>query len=196
MKLFEKPGCLLMAAGNSIRFGGDKLDACFGGKSLLQRSLESIPADVFSSITAVVQKAEAARLAASYGFCVLLNEKPEKGISRTIRLGTEAMQSCPAILYMTADQPLLTEGDVRQVVSVWQAHPDCIVSAAHNGRRGSPCIFPARFFPELLALEGDTGGSAVLRAHPEALLLAEVREEALFDCDTPEALEALRAFCL
>lgn len=195
MESAKKPGCLLMAAGNSLRFGGEKLEADFGGKSLLRHSLESVPTDVFSSVTVVVRKEEAARLAGSYGFSVLLNDSPEEGISRTIRLGTEAMQSCPAILYLTADQPLLTGADIRQVVSVWQSHPDCIVSAAHDGRRGSPCIFPARFFPELLALKGDTGGSAVLRAHPEALMLAEVPEEALLDCDTPETLEALHLLC-
>ena len=68
----------------------------------------------------------------------------------------------------------------------------CIVGAAHNGHRGNPCLFPARFFPELCALEGDRGGSSVIRRHEDALRLVEAAEPELFDCDTKQALEILR----
>ena len=57
--------------------------------------------------------------------------------------------------------------------------------------RGNPCLFPARFFPELMALEGDRGGSGVIRRHPEALLLLETAERELQDIDTPQALKDL-----
>ena len=53
-------------------------------------------------------------------------------------------------------------------------------------------MFPERFFAELCALTGDVGGSAVVRAHPEALALFEVAGEELADVDTPAALNALR----
>ena len=66
-----------------------------------------------------------------------------------------------------------------------------IVGAGHEGRRGNPNLFPARFFEELMALSGDHGGSSVIRAHEDALLLVETDAEELFDCDTPEALESL-----
>ena len=62
----------------------------------------------------------------------------------------------------------------------------------HGGVRGNPCIFPARFFPELTALEGDRGGSAVIRQYPERYLAVDVPPEALADVDTPEALRAIR----
>ena len=62
----------------------------------------------------------------------------------------------------------------------------------HGGVRGNPCIFPARFFPELMALEGDHGGSAVIRRHEDALTLFEVSPDELRDVDTPMALAALR----
>ena len=66
------------------------------------------------------------------------------------------------------------------------------MSAAHGSHRGNPCLFPARFFPELCALEGDRGGSSVIRRHEDALLLVEADEHELFDCDTKQALEILR----
>ena len=66
-----------------------------------------------------------------------------------------------------------------------------IAALGHGGIRGNPCLFPARFFPELLALEGDQGGGAVIRRHPEALLLLETAAEELRDVDTQAALAEL-----
>ena len=136
---------------------------------------------------------KALELAAQYGFTAILNDAPELGVSRTIFLGTQAMLDCDAILYMVADQPLLQPNSVCAVAERWTREPGCIVGAAHNAKRGNPCIFPKKFFPELLALTGDTGGSRVIRQHEELLRLVEIPPEELYDCDTKRALDALKA---
>ena len=180
-------GCLVMAAGSGSRFGRNKLEAMVDGKSLLRRALEAVPAEEFHRVTVVTQY-DGAALAEDFGFDVVRNDRPEDGLSRTVRLGTEAMADCDAILYQVADQPLLERGTVRRELALFRAHPDCIVGLAHNGVRGNPCVFPRRFFPELTALEGDVGGNVVIRAHPEALLLFEAPAAELRDVDTVEAL--------
>ncbi len=185
-------GCLLMAAGNASRFGENKLTARFDGQSLFSLALAAIPKELFARVTVVSQYPALLEEAARTGFDTILNDRPQDGISRTIRLGTQAMADCAGILYMVADQPLLRAGTVRRVVDVWRAHPECIAAAAHNGNRGNPCLFPARFFPELCALEADRGGSSVIRRHEDALLLVEAGERELFDCDTKQALEILK----
>ena len=181
-------GCLVMAAGCGSRFGRNKLKAEVDGKSLLRRALEAVPAEEFHRITVVTQYDGAAALAESFGFDVVRNDRPQDGLSRTVRLGTEAMADCDAILYQVADQPLLERGTVRRELEFFRAHPDCIVGLSHSGVRGNPCVFPRRFFPELTALEGDVGGNVVIRAHPEALLLFEAPAAELRDVDTVEAL--------
>lgn len=181
-------GCLVMAAGCGSRFGRNKLKAEVDGKSLLRRALEAVPAEEFHRITVVTQYDGAAALAESFGFDVVRNDRPQDGLSRTVRLGTEAMADCDAILYQVADQPLLERGTVRRELEFFRAHPDCIVGLSHGGIRGNPCVFPRRFFPELTALEGDVGGNVVIRAHPEALLLVEAPAAELRDVDTVEAL--------
>lgn len=181
-------GCLVMAAGCGSRFGRNKLEAEVDGKSLLRRALEAVPAEEFHRVTVVTQYDGAAALAESFGFDVVRNDRPQDGLSRTVRLGTEAMADCDAILYQVADQPLLERGTVRRELEFFRAHPDYIVGLSHNGVRGNPCVFPRRFFPELTALEGDVGGNVVIRAHPEALLLFEAPAAELRDVDTVEAL--------
>jgi len=185
-------GCLIMAAGNASRFGENKLTASFAGKSLFSLALAAIPADTFARVTVVSQYPALLQEVEQAGFHAIRNDRPDDGISRTIRLGTEAMADCAGILYMVADQPLLRQETVLRIVQDWRQHPGCIVGAAHNGHRGNPCLFPARFFPELCALEGDRGGSSVIRRHEDALRLVEAAEPELFDCDTKHALEILK----
>ena len=185
-------GCLVMAAGSGSRFGRNKLEAVIDGKTLLRRALEAVPREEFACVTVVTQYDGAAALAEEFGFAVVRNDRPEDGLSRTVRLGTEAMAGCGAIMYQVADQPLLERDTVRREVELFRAHPDRIVGLGHNAVRGNPCIFPRRFFPELMALTGDTGGNVVIRAHPESLLLYETAAAELRDVDTVEALAAIR----
>ena len=134
---------------------------------------------------------EIAALAKERGFVTLQNEHPERGQSGTIRLGTRALSDCGAICFMVADQPLLRCETLAREVDFFSSHREHIVALGHNGVRGNPCLFPARFFPELLALEGDVGGGAVIRKHLDALLLFPADERELRDADTKDALAAI-----
>ena len=186
-------GCLVMAAGSASRFGENKLAVEFKGKTLIERALEAVPKEQFYKVTVVTQHDEVIKLAKHFGFTPIYNPHPDWGASHTIKLGTEQMAGCDAILYQVADQPLLRRESVSAEVDFFRAHPDKIVGMGHGGVRGNPCIFPSRFFPELVALEGDCGGNTVIRRHEEDLLLFEVSPSELRDVDTPAALQELKA---
>ena len=102
-----------MAAGNAARFGKNKLLAVVDGRTMIERALDAVPADQLASVCVVTQYEFVAALAAQRGFACVMNHHPERGVSHTIRLGTEAlMGTCGAILYQVADQPFLRrEGD-------------------------------------------------------------------------------------
>ena len=188
---FPAIGCLVMAAGSSERFGENKLSKRFGSRTLIERALSAVPNALFARLVVVTQYDWIEQLAREHGFEVIRNDRPDLGASHTIRLGTEAMRECDAILYMVADQPLLTRTTVSHIVEAWRKNTAMIVGAGHGGVRGNPNIFPARFFPELLQLTGDCGGSRIIRRHEDQFLLVETPPEELYDCDTPEALRAL-----
>lgn len=184
-------GCLVMAAGNARRFAANKLAATLDGKSLICRTLEAVPKALFSCVTVVTQYPEIAQMAEKFGFSAISNHHPDWGISHTILLGTRAMEDCDAILYLVSDQPLLRQDSIARVVETWRSTPDFIIGASHSGKRGNPCIFPRRFFPELMQLQEDCGGNQVIRAHPQSLKLVEIPQQELTDVDTPKALEDL-----
>lgn len=183
-----KLGCVIMAAGASRRFGTNKLLQPLGGLPLYRRALEAVPGDCFATVAVVTDCVPIAELARNKGFSVISNRAPELGISRTIRLGLETMSHCDGVLFMTADQPLLTAGSIRRICAGFCENPHSIVSAAAHGVRGNPCLFPSALFPALLTLEGDRGGSAVIKANPHLLRLVELPPEELADADTEEEL--------
>lgn len=185
-----KIGCVVMAAGNAARFGENKLAAVFDGKPLIRHALEAVPQGLRTVV--VTQYDEVESMAAEFGFASIHNAHPDFGISHTIKLGTQFLQDCDAILYMVSDQPLLQNDSVTRVVETWKTHPANIVGAAHDGKRGNPNIFPRKYFEELMQLEEDHGGNTVIRAHPDALLLVEVGKKELTDVDTPKALHDLQ----
>lgn len=185
-------GCVVMAAGDARRFGENKLAEEVGGKSLIRRTLEAVPADRFSAVVVVTQYPEVEDLARAFGFQPVRNPHPDWGISHTIRLGLEALGDCGAAMFLVSDQPLLRRETTAAEVDFFRRHPDRLVGLGHGGVRGNPCIFPARYFPELLALKEDHGGSTVIRRHEKELLLFETAAEELEDVDTRQALRALR----
>ena len=186
-----KLGCVVMAAGNARRFGENKLAAEVQGRSLIRRALEAVPPEDFYRVVVVTQYPEVLDLARSFRFTALRNEHPDWGISHTIRLGLEALGDCDGALFLVSDQPLLRRERVAVLAALWRSQPEKIAALAHNGVRGNPCLFPARFFPELLELQEDRGGNTVIRRHKEDLILLEAAESELTDVDTPEALREL-----
>ena len=183
-------GCVLLAAGRGLRFGENKLLARLEGRTLLDRAIDAIPPGLRT--VAVVSSPETARIAAARGLPVIRNDRPEDGISRSVRLGTGALGDCEAILYLVADQPRLSREGVERVLALHREYPDCICAASSDGKRGNPCLFPRRFYPELLALAGDRGGSAVICRHEDCLRLTELPAVQLRDIDTRADLSALK----
>ena len=185
-----KIGCVVLAAGNARRFGSNKLNATVEGESLIRRALEAVPVGL--AVVVVSQYPDILALAGEYGFAAVRNNRPDLGLSLSVRLGLEQLLDCDGTLFLVADQPWLKRDSAEALAALWAQNPGKIAAMAHGGIRGNPCLFPARFYPELLALTGDRGGSAVIRNHEEDLILLETDAWELADVDTPEALQQAR----
>ena len=164
-------------------------DASAEFRLLLREALEET--GEFQVVGETGDGSQVAALAEKYSFTPLHNPYPERGQSESIRIGLAALSDCDAVMFQVADQPRLQKETVADLIGFAAAHPDRIVGLGHRGRRGNPCIFPARFFPELMALTGDCGGRSVILAHEGELLLMEVSSTQLIDIDSPEQLEKL-----
>ena len=194
MKKSLTVGCVIMASGLSRRFGTNKLLADFCGQPMLCRAFDATATPGIAARIVVTRSEEVQALCRAQGVPVLLHSLP--GRNDTVRLGLSALlEQLPELsgcMFLPGDQPLLRRESVGMLVDFYREHPEHIAALGHDGVRGNPCLFPARLFPELLALQGDHGGNQVIRRHEEDLLLWEVPALELTDVDTPQVLAQLR----
>ncbi len=186
-------GCVILAAGNASRFGGNKLLAEYRDKSLIRRAFDAVPTERLGPVCVVTRFPDVEELAKAYGYRVVRNEHPELGISRSVRLGILELlpERCGGLLFLVADQPRLRRETVAALADRFLEDPTRIVVPQAGERQGNPCVFPASLFPELLRLEGDRGGKTVVRAHAGLVTAVPVPPEELADADTPDDLESL-----
>jgi molybdenum cofactor cytidylyltransferase len=85
--------------------------------------------------------------------------------------------------------PLITAAVIDQIIAAYD--PDegrLIVVPTHRGKRGNPVLWDRRFFPDILALRGDTGARALLLRHAEYVTEIDIGSDAILtDFDTPDA---------
>lgn len=193
---------ILLAAGNSVRFGKNKLLFQMNGMPLYRRMLEllyGLKKEGMLERVIVVSQYDAIFAAIRADFPeieMVRNPEPELGISGSIRLGILHLeQQSPkseACLFTVADQPFLTRDSFLKMRRFWQEHDCGIVAAAWKERIGNPVIFSANYYGELKGLEGDVGGKKVLRRHLEDTGLCQIPLHELEDLDTPEAMDRIR----
>lgn len=194
-----KIGCVLLAAGSGRRFGGGKLLHNIEGETMIARALRLYDAAPFAARVCVTraEALEIQQFAYGCGFPVAINPDPDRGVGTSVAIATEAILAkepmLDGILYAVADQPFLTRESIYKLLVAFEAHPTQIASLCAGNRRGNPAIFPAEFYPELCALKEDTGGSAVIRKHPERVQLVEAfSARELEDIDIKESESAVR----
>ncbi len=115
-----------------------------------------------------------------------------EGLSASLRAGIAALEpEITAALICLGDMPLVSPAEMDQVIAAWCPEEErLIIVPTHRGKRGNPVLWDARFFAEIVALQGDTGARGLFRLHADVVGEVELAGEAvLVDFDTAESLE-------
>ena len=187
-------GCVILAAGRSLRFGEqEKLLATFHGKPMLAGVLDAVCGVDALLPLAVVHNEPVRALIEARGIPTVYNPQPENGISGSIRIGLTKLtegHDLSACLFAVADQPYLTAASIQSMLTQHRAEPEHILALSYEGRRGNPVLFPRYLFPQLLQLTGDVGGSTIIKANPNRVVLVQAKSvRELYDFDTVQAVQ-------
>jgi len=189
---------VVLAAGRSRRFGkADKLLADYGGRPVLAESLRRFAGFAFQRRVLVVgPRADAAAvIGRRFGFDIAVNPAPDAGLGRSIAtgVGAAAPGDADGVMIALGDMPRIARTTVAALAHAFAHRADgAIVAPVHDGRRGHPVIFPSRFTPALLALDGDAGARGLLSGDAAAIAQIPVDDPGVVqDIDAPGDLDAL-----
>lgn len=177
---------VLLAAGNSTRFHQNKLLYLLQGKAMLQYILDTLQQVELTEVIVVTQYEEVKQLAQSYQYTVVWNAHPQLGISHSLQLGLAKAMDSDHVMFLVGDQPHIKAATIQKLFE--EADTTHILCASVAGEYGNPVVFPALYFPELMALQGDVGGKVILKKHPEIVKGIEVDALQCVDYDEQERL--------
>ena len=183
---------LVLAAGRSERFGGDKLLTDFRSEPLLRHALRAASEACPGGVVLVTghRARQVAQAADGFADRCVLNEDFELGMGTSIARGVAACRGeADAILVHLADQPLVTGTHLRTLIERWSGAPDEIVASQYAGRLGPPAMFGSAVFDDLCALRGDRGARDLLGSSDYRVYAVDCAAAAL-DIDTPADLAA------
>ena len=178
---------VILAAGASTRFGSPKQVARFGAGSMLEAVIDLAREAGLAPIIAVVPPG----LTVPADVVAVSNDSPDKGMSRSLRLGFAAVpDGVDAALVLLGDQPTMAVESVTRVLAAVR-EDSAVVAAAAGGRLAPPILLMRGAFDLVDQAGGDVGLAPVLARHPELVTRVDVREHPP-DVDVPADLASLR----
>ncbi len=180
-------GVVVLAAGNSSRFNGDKLLApMHDGRAMLSTVMDKLR-PLCCPIVIVVR--------ASNTDLIALCER-HRWQYRSVDESVPASMSVSVrkAAYIASEygwqSMLLCLGDMPEVVTATlklMAAQTVLSRPSYKGRGGHPVLFPRQYFAEFCQLTGDVGARAIVQRHRDCLKLIEVNDSGvLLDIDTRE----------
>ena len=190
---------VILAAGQSTRMGGpNKLLAEIGGRPLVRIAAEEALASRARPVIVVTGHQREKVEAALDGLPVQRVHNPDfaDGLSTSLRAGLAALpDDVDGAVVCLGDMPQVRSHLVDRLIAAFDPERGALVVVPTiDGKRGNPVVWSRRFFPELMALEGDVGARNLIGRYPEAVAEVPLTDTAaLVDVDTPEALVKLKA---
>ena len=190
---------VVLAAGRSTRMGGpNKLVAEIGGKPLVRIAAEQALASRADPVIVVTGHQRERVEAALEGLTVRLVHNPDfsLGLGTSLRAGIAAVPAeADGVVVCLGDMPQVDAALIDRLISAFDPERGALaVMPTIEGRRGNPVLWSRRFFPDLMAIEGDVGARHLIDRYGEAVVEVPVAgKAALVDVDTPEALIGVKA---
>jgi molybdenum cofactor cytidylyltransferase len=190
METHQRVAAVILAAGESRRFGSPKQLALVEGATLLEHAIATARGSGLLPVVAVVPVwlSRPARLGGEW-LRWIRNPYPERGMSLSLRLGLQALpDEVEAAVILLGDQPRLGSETITTLLAGRGQRP--IVAAEAGGVLAPPVLIERSHFGLAGQLTGDRGLRDVLRGSPQLVQAVPVPEHAI-DVDAQGDLDRL-----
>jgi molybdenum cofactor cytidylyltransferase len=190
---------VVLAAGRSTRMGGpNKLLEKIGQRPLVCIAVEQALASRADPVIVVAghQRAEIERALAGLPVRIVHNPDFADGLGTSLKAGIAAVPAdAVGAIVCLGDMPQVDAPLIDRLIAAFDPdHGALIAVPTFEGKRGNPVLWARRFFPDLMAIEGDVGARHLIGRYGEAVVEVRVDGKGAFvDIDTPQALVDAKA---
>jgi len=189
---------IMLAAGLSTRFPGNKLLYIVNGEPLIHRVVRvglGSNADevilVFGYEGERIKKA-VTDLSMNPKLRMVYNSNYELGMSTSVKAGlSHVLGRAGAVMFLPADVCLISCKPINILLSEYFIKRPLIAIASYKGRKGHPILFDKALFSEIMQMREESFGlkNVISKYRHEVLCVDVDEEEVLVDIDSPEELE-------
>lgn len=188
----QKIGAVILAAGESSRFGRPKQLVQFRRKSLVCRVAKAAIEAGCSPVVVVIGSdgEKVARELAATSVTKIENKNWQRGIGSSIRIGMQALikngqssgravamtaqanstlsrrtkdhHSLEAVVLLVCDQPFVDANTIRSLIALRQTTEKDIIASSYANTLGVPALFDGSLFQELLSLGDEAGAKPII----------------------------------
>ncbi len=169
---------VVLAAGNSSRYGGRKLEAIYKGKPLLEWTLGVARKLNGRKIIVISKRLDVSKFSLK-GFEIAINNSPQMGLSSSVKLAIEKCHGDGMLLFL-GDMP---EVELELALKVLAFAKERIVFPVFKGVKGFPVFLPSAYFKEALEIEGDIGLRFLIKRHLQECITFESDLRCVYDVD-------------
>ena len=190
-------GAIVLAAGSSRRFGGDKRKATLpNSKMIIQQSVETALSS-FDAVTLVLRygdnefSAELSALIKNPKLNIFQAPDSALGMGHSLANAIQKVNNWEGVFVFLADMPHIRQATINHLIETFTANQTNkpIIAPTLDGQFGHPVGFAACYFNELTALTGDKGAKPVMNANTAKIIAVTVDDPGVSkDVDTPEDL--------
>ncbi len=182
---------IILAAGAARRMGKIKQLLPLGNQPMICHIAHAACQSELNEVVLVIGAAADLVSSAVDNFSLQIINNPDwsQGQASSLKAGLRLLTlDAEAVLFLLADQPLITAGLINRIIEAYRSSGKTIICPTHGERRGNPVLFDLnRWRDALSALSGDQGARQIIVDHPDEVGLVAVESEEIFwDIDTEE----------
>lgn len=191
-------GALVLAAGMSRRFGGDKRAAPLpNGTTVAAETLHQLSA-AFDKIhvvlrdndsDALIESLTTAAPNARFSRC----QDAHLGMGHSLAHGVAQVAKWDGLAVCLADMPFIQARTYRRLIEAFEVEVStgAILVPTYRSKRGHPVLFGSKHYPAMQLLQGDEGAKTVLKAQASNVRFVETDNAAILrDVDQPADLRS------
>ncbi|MEJ2389899.1 MAG: nucleotidyltransferase family protein [Gammaproteobacteria bacterium] len=180
---------IILAAGSSRRFPGNKLLQQLPGQTCLLDKSYRLASHLTSEVLLVIN--DDPRLAAycqAQAYPFIINIQAHTGMASSIVTGVSASPEAEGWAIFLADMPGIKSTTVALLADSWSGH--AITVPTWQDKTGHPVIFSHSCYRQLLLLQGDRGARSLLQHHPDVHRVKTDDAGVCLDIDTEKDWQA------